>query len=210
MDQRRKFPERVPVQISPSASGEKVKLKKSRFLVGKNDAFGILAAAVRRNCADIHPEEALFYYVLPHGDKNHATIPSVSMTMGDIDREFGSDKDGILQMYVCKENTFGYESDEEHAIVPAKVESTPPIMKPIIEIRNITIHKNIPKGIYYYVSAAIYECEIQYSINSQSSICKEEIDMNESSSLLFRIYEIIRKREKIQGLAEWRFSPVTF
>ena len=224
--QRSLHPDRIPVRVSAGKSAQ-LALLKSHFLVKRHDNFSALVGAVRRHIHDLKDHEALFFYILEQGDRSRCVLASLGMTMEDIDKQHGSDTSGILQVVVCKETTFGgTEADSERPSgklvcskglpyeqtlsKPPETSSGDPVMRPVIEIRNVTIHKVIPAGLAFYYASAVYWAEVQYSINNQSSVCKEIIDMNESSSLLFKIYELIRHREKIQGLSEWRFSPVTF
>lgn len=94
----RKYPDKIPLILNRSKDLENVPNWKNKYLIPKDLTLGQFTYVVRKRF-QLKPEESLFLSI------NNKMYP-VSYTFNMIyDSE--KDKDGFLEAYICKENTFG-------------------------------------------------------------------------------------------------------
>ena len=93
---RAKYPLRVPVKVESKTKG--LSLDVTKFLVPKEFTMAQFMYVFRKH-TKLDKSEAVFFLI------DNKMVPS-SKLIGSVDHEHQS-KDGLLQIDVCKESTFG-------------------------------------------------------------------------------------------------------
>lgn len=106
-----KYPDRIPVIVTPSASAAKTNpITKEKFLVPTDLTLGQFQYVIRKR-VKLAPAEAIFVFI--HTSDKEESLATTSETMSAIykknvtDRSTDEDYDGFLYLVYSGENAFG-------------------------------------------------------------------------------------------------------
>jgi hypothetical protein len=95
---KEKYPNYIPIIVRPNDN--KIKLLKSKFLVGGDITIGQFLCILRKKMENLKSSEAIYLFI-------NNNLPTSTSLLSTVYAERQDKNTGMLYITVCKENTFG-------------------------------------------------------------------------------------------------------